>query len=215
MKITRYGITLERMEAEHAELVRSWRNDPKIAKFMFYKGEITTAMQAEWFASIDNEQNFFFLIHHKNLAVGLINISSIDWENKTAYTGLFIYDDKFLASDIPVMASLAMLDVFFLLFDIQLVYAKVKGNNAVAHRYNSSLGFSRTKKIEFGLGYEYILQKELYLLEAKQIRNAAIHLRGNKTIVEWNENSEVDMVMKSKLKKARREALKSLEVEII
>ena len=76
MKITRYGITLERMEAEHAELVRSWRNDPKIAKFMFYKGEITTAMQAEWFASIDNEQNFFFLIHHKNFLPDFICAST-------------------------------------------------------------------------------------------------------------------------------------------
>ena len=215
MKITRYGITLERMEAHHAELVRQWRNDPKIAKFMFYKGEITSVMQSEWFSSIDNEQNFFFLIHYNNSPAGLINISSIDWENKTAYTGLFIYDDKFLSSDVPVMASLAMLDIFFLLFDLQLVYAKVKGNNSVAHQYNSSLGFTRTKKIEFGLGYEYMLQKELYLLEAKQIRNAAIHLRGNKTIIEWNEKNKVDAMMKEKLTKARKDVMKSLEVETI
>ncbi len=215
MMITRYGITLERMEAHHAELVRQWRNDPKIAKFMFYKGEITPAMQSEWFTSIDNEQNFFFVIHYNNSPAGLINISSIDWENKTAYTGLFIYDDKFLTSDVPVMASLAMLDIFFLLFDLQLVYAKVKGNNSVAHQYNSSLGFTRTKKIEFGLGYEYMLQKELYLLEAKQIRNAAIHLRGNKTVIEWNEKNKVDAVMKEKLTKARKDVMKSLEVETI
>ena len=117
MKITRYGVTLERLQQEQTELVREWRNDQKIARFMFYKGEITKDMQQEWFNSIDNEQNFFFLIHLKNAPVGLINISSIDWENKTAYTGLFIYDDKFLATDTPVMASLAMLDVFFLLFD--------------------------------------------------------------------------------------------------
>ena len=150
MRITRYGITLERLQQEQTEMVRQWRNDQKIAGFMFYKGEITEKMQQEWFSSIDNEQNFFFLIHLKNKPVGLINISSIDWENKTAYTGLFIYDDKFLATDTPVMASLAMLDVFFLLFDMQSVYAKVKGNNKAAHNYNSSLGFSRTKKIEYG-----------------------------------------------------------------
>src|ERR1035438_2409962 len=140
-------------------MVRLWRNDQKISQFMFYKGEITPQMQREWFTSIDNEQNFFFIIQYKNEPVGLINISSIDWENKTAYSGLFIYDEKFWGSDVPVMASLAMLDVFFLLFNIQSVYAKVKGNNTVAHNYNSSLGFSRTKKIELGLGYEYMLQK--------------------------------------------------------
>lgn len=214
MKIRRYGITLERLQQEQTELVRQWRNDQKISRFMFYKGEITREMQQEWFDSIDNEQNFFFLIYLKNVPVGLINISSIDWENKTAYTGLYIYDDKFLATDTPVMASLAMLDVFFLLFDIQSVYAKVKGNNKAAHNYNSSLGFSRTKKIEYGLGYEYMLQKEIYLLETKQLRNAAIRLKGNTTTIELNSATKVDEWLRNKLSNAKKEVLKNLEVQI-
>jgi RimJ/RimL family protein N-acetyltransferase len=215
MRITRYGITLERLQKEQTELIRQWRNDQKISRFMFYKGEITPQMQDEWFESIDNEQNFFFLIYHKQQPVGLINISSIDWDNKTSYTGLFIYDDKFLATDVPVMASLAMLDVFFLLFDMQSVYAKVKGNNKAAHNYNSALGFSRTKKIEFGLGYEYMLQKEIYLLEAKRLRNAAIRLKGNQTLIELNANSKIDGWLKNKLSLARKDILKNLEVKII
>lgn len=214
MKITRYGVTLERLQQGQTELVRQWRNDQKISRFMFYKGDITKEMQQEWFDSIDNEQNFFFLIHLKNVPVGLINISSIDWENKTAYTGLYIYDDKFLATDTPVMASLAMLDVFFLLFDIQSVYAKVKGNNKAAHNYNSALGFSRTKKIEYGLGYEYMLQKEIYLLEAKQIRNAAIRLKGNKTVIELNAASKIDEWLRKRLGAAKKEVLKNIEVQI-
>lgn len=215
MKITRYGLTLERLKKTQTELIRQWRNDRKISKFMFYKGDITPEMQNEWFDSIDNEQNFFFVIHRKNIPVGLINISSIDWENKTAYTGLFIYDDRFLASDVPVMASLAMLDVFFLLFDIQSVYAKVKGNNKTAHNYNSSLGFSRTKKIEYGLGYEYMLQKEIYLLETKQLRNAALHLKGNQTLIELDAADKVDSWIKQRLSKAKKDVMKNLEVQTI
>lgn len=215
MKITRYGVTLERLQKEQLELVRQWRNDQKISRFMFYKGEITSLMQQEWFDSIDNEQNFFFLIYLKEQPVGLINISSIDWENKTSYTGLYIYDDKFLATDVPVMASLAMLDVFFMLFDMQSVYAKVKGNNRAAHNYNSSLGFSRTKKIEYGLGYEYMLQKEIYLLEAKKLRNAAIRLKGNKTTIELSPNTKIDGWLKKKLSAAKKDVLKNLEVEVI
>jgi UDP-4-amino-4,6-dideoxy-N-acetyl-beta-L-altrosamine N-acetyltransferase len=215
MKITRYGITLERLQPEHSEMVRNWRNDPKIQQFMFYKGEITAAMQREWFASIDNEQNFFFVILYKAEPVGLINISSIDWENKTAYTGLFIYDEKHWGSDVPVMASLAMLDVFFMLFDIQSVYAKVKGNNMVAHNYNSSLGFSRTKKIEHGLGYEYMLQKEIYFLETKELRNAAIRLRGNTTSIELSKDIAVDQWIKERLTHAKKEVMRNLEVGVL
>ena len=215
MKITRYGLTLHRLEKEQTELVRQWRNDRKISRFMFYKGEINSEMQIEWFDSINNEQNFFFLIFNKEKPVGLINISSIDWENKTAYTGLFIYDDTFLASDVPVMASLALLDVFFLLFDIQSVYAKVKGNNKTAHSYNSSLGFSRTKKIEYGLGYEYMLQKEIYFLETSKIRNAALRLKGNKTIIELNATLQVDNWIANRLKKVNSDIKKNLEVKLI
>ena len=215
MRITRYGITLERLQPAHAEMVRNWRNDPKIQQFMFYKGEITATMQKEWFASIDNEQNFFFVIIYKQAPVGLINISSIDWENKTAYTGLFIYEEKFWGSDVPVMASLAMLDVFFILFDIQSAYAKVKGNNMVAHNYNSSLGFSRTKKIEYGLGYEYMLQKEIYLLETKELRNAAIRLRGNDTLIELNSSSSIDNWLRTRLADAKKEVKKNLDLKIV
>ena len=214
MKITRYGVILERLTTAHIEMVRQWRNDTKIAGFMFYKGEITRQMQSDWFASVDNEQNFFFIIHYKNKPVGLINISSIDWENKTAYTGLFIYDDVCLGTDVPVSASLAMLDVFFMLFNVQMVYAKVKGNNRVAHNYNTALGFTRTKKIELGLGFEYMLQKEIYLLEAKGLRNSAIHLKGNNTLIELDKNNPVDVWVRERIKKANKSVLKNLEVKI-
>jgi RimJ/RimL family protein N-acetyltransferase len=214
MKITRYGVTLERLLPEHSEMVRNWRNDRKISQFMFYKGEITEAMQQEWFASIDNEQNFFFLINYNSAPIGLINISSIDWENKTAYTGLFIYDEKFWASDVPVMASLAMLDVFLLLFDIQIAYAKVKGTNMVAHKYNTALGFTRTKKIELGLGWEYALQKDTYLRETKNLRKAAIRLKGNDTLVELLKGHPVDTWIGERLAKVNKEVVKGLDVRM-
>lgn len=214
MKITRYGITLERLESRHLEMVRQWRNDQKISRFMFYKGEITSEMQKEWFAGINNEQNFFFIINFKDSPVGLINISSIDWEEKTAYSGLFIYEEKYWGTDVPVMASLALLDVFFLLFNVQVIYAKVKGTNQAAHNYNSSLGFVRTKKIEFGQGDEYLLQKEMYQIHSKEIRNAAIRLRGNKTIIELSPVDENYAWLKQKLVAAKRENMRNLEVSV-
>ncbi|MBP6731439.1 MAG: GNAT family N-acetyltransferase [Chitinophagales bacterium] len=214
MKISRYGLTLQRLQQQQIELIRAWRNDGKIAQVMFYKGEITAQMQQEWFDSIDNEQNFFFLIYLQNEPVGLINISSIDWENKTAYTGLYIYNDRFLSTDTPVMASLAMLDVFFLLFNLQSVYAKVKGNNKAAHNYNTALGFSRTKKIEYGLGYEYMLQKDNYLLKTKHLRNAAIRLKGNTTLIELSPGTKIDEWLRGKLNAASEDAIANLEVKL-
>ena len=132
-----------------------------------------------------------------------------------SFFSIFIYDDKFWGSDVPVMASLAMLDVFFLLFDIQSVYAKVKGNNVVAHNYNSALGFRRTKKIEHGLGYEYMLQKETYLVQTKELRNAAIRLKGNNTEIEFAKENPVDTWVTGLLRGAKKEVIKNLDLRCI
>jgi len=80
MKVHRYGITLERITPEHLEMVRQWRNDPKISKFMFHQGEITSAMQQEWFESINNISNFFFIIHYHVNQLGFFIILAIDWD---------------------------------------------------------------------------------------------------------------------------------------
>ena len=113
------------------------------------------------------------------------------------------------------MASLAMLDIFFLLLDIQIAYAKVKGNNLVAHNYNSELGFSRTKKIEHGMGYEYMLQKEIYLLKTKRLRNTAIRLKGNQTIIEVIKQNPIDTLIANRIEKANKDTIKTLEVQLI
>lgn len=214
MKISRYGLTLQRLQPAQIEMVRSWRNHPKIAGVMFYTEPITEAMQQRWFESIDNEHNFFFLIYVKDEPVGLINISAIDWETRAAQTGLYIYNDAFLSTDTPVMASLAMLDVFFLLLDIQTVYARVKGDNKTAHNYNTALGFNRHQPIENGQGYEYILHKTNYITSTKHLRHAAIKLKGNGTSIVLNPHHTADARVQLTLNLAPREALENLAVSI-
>lgn len=140
---------------------------------MFHQGSITPEMQLSWFHSINNPFNHFFLILIENEAIGLINASAIDREAGTAFTGLFIYEDRFLSTEVPVCASLCMLDFLFGPMNLKELYAKVRGNNSRAHQYNTSLGFCRTKKIELGLGYEYRLRKADYFSTAERLRSYA------------------------------------------
>jgi RimJ/RimL family protein N-acetyltransferase len=195
MKVFKYGICLERIEEQHIEMIRNWRNDGKIARHMFYTGQITAEMQREWFDSINNLSNFFFLINYEGSPVGLINISALDKEQKTAFSGLYIYNDTLLGTDIPVRASLSMLDLFFNCFGIEKVYAKVRGNNKVAHKYNSSLGFKRTKKIEYGMGFEYELEKKNYFDKAKKLRAFASRLSAGVSYIEFN-STALDGIIK-------------------
>lgn len=213
MKITRYGITLERIKKEHCEMIRLWRNDRKISQNMFYHKTITYEMQHQWFERIDNNEHFFFLILYQQKAVGLINISSIDWSNRSAFSGLFIYEDSCIGTDVPVRASLAMLDVFFLLGGIEKVCAKVRGDNKIAHRYNTQLGFQKKGAIESGQGFEYELNLLDYLNATKQLRIFAAK-ENDATILEF-ENTLLDEALKNLfLKSASKTTLENLKVEI-
>jgi RimJ/RimL family protein N-acetyltransferase len=186
MIISKYGINLVRVHKEHIEMIRTWRNDPKIRDHMFFKSEITAQMQRNWFNSVNNDQNFYFMVCPATEPIGLISISSIDYEHNKAFAGLFIYDDNYLGTDIPVRSSLCLLDVFFTYTSIETLYAKVRDSNIVADHYNTSLGFERIKKIELGQGYEYGLEKPNYFSKAKSLRQAAMNLYGTKTTIAFD-----------------------------
>jgi RimJ/RimL family protein N-acetyltransferase len=185
MIISKYGISLVRVRQEHIEMIRRWRNDPKIRDYMFFKSEITIEMQQDWFKSVSNDQNFYFMVCPAEQPIGLISISSIDYEHQKAFAGLFIYDDHFLGTDVPVRSSLCLLDVFFTYTGIITLYAKVRDSNVIADQYNTSLGFERIKKIELGQGYEYGLEKENYFSRANTLRQAASRIYGSRTTISF------------------------------
>jgi RimJ/RimL family protein N-acetyltransferase len=195
MIIHRYGIHLVRVQHEHIEMIRVWRNDPKIREHMFFKSEITPEMQQRWYQSISNDQNFYFLVCPvENQPAGLISLSSIDYEHSKAFAGLFIYDDNYIGTDVPVRTSLCLLDVFFSYSNIHTLYAKVRNDNVVADHYNSSLGFERIKKIELGTGYEYELTHDRYFQTAHTLRQAAMKLYGSRTEISFNNDLlEIDL----------------------
>ena len=161
-------------------------------------------MQDRWFESVTNDQNFYFLVCPAEKPIGLISLSSIDYEHKKAFAGLFIYDDNFIGTDVPVRSSLCLLDIFFSYTSLDTFYAKVRESNLVADLYNTSLGFERVKKIELGQGYEYGLEKEKYFKKAKNLRDAAIKIYGSKTKISFSET-----IFETTLKKQFLEVLKT------
>lgn len=206
MIISRYGIDLVRVQKEHIEMIRVWRNDPKIRDCMFFKSEITPEMQNNWFNSVNNDQNFYFMVCPADTPIGLISLSSIDYDHNKAFAGLFIYDDNFLGTDIPVRASLCLLDTFFTYTTIDTLYAKVRNSNIVADQYNTSLGFERIKKIELGQGYEYGLEKENYFKKANSLRQAAVKIYGSKTTISFH-NDLLETNLKNRFLEAQKRPL--------
>ena len=107
-------------------------------------------MQIEWFRSIDNLTNFYFVINFKGINGGLINISQIDYKNNSAHSGLFLAEGHFRNTPIPILASLSLLKFGFDMLGLNEIFAKVGVNNKTAYEYNTALGFSFMKHLNEG-----------------------------------------------------------------
>lgn len=163
MRISKYGITLARLTHERIEMVRQWRNSPHISRFMEYREAITPAMQEQWFARLNPVSDFYFIIEYQEEPVGLIHTSGINWQEKSGHSGLFIYKQQLLGTQIPVLASLSMVDFFFHCCTLETLYAKVMEDNPVAIKYNTNLGFKPSEPLTGKRFRYYSLSKPDYV----------------------------------------------------
>lgn len=169
MELTNYGITLRRLTEDKIELVRNWRNDPKISSTMFYQEYITAEMQKKWFDKI-KDVDLYFIIEYKGEEIGVINVKDIDYQLKTGETGVFIYDDKYLNTDVAYRAHLVMFDYIYEELDFISTYSHIRNDNPRASRFISFLGAVYDQINSNDNSHAYVLEKENYLLNKNRLR---------------------------------------------
>ena len=141
MEISGYGVTLRRLTEDKIEMVRNWRNDPKIQQYMEFRDYITPEMQKKWFERINNDNNYYFIIVYEGKEIGLINIRDIDYETKDGEPGIFIYDDEYLNTDVPMRASFCMADFVWNTLKLEKMHIHVLRNNRRAVTMNKTFGY--------------------------------------------------------------------------
>lgn len=141
LTLTGYGVTLHRLTHDKIEMLRQWRNDPKIQQYMIYRDYITPEMQEKWYEKINNNNNFYFIIEYDGREVGMINIKDVDYEKKTGEPGIFIYDDDLWNSDVGMRASFCFGNFVWDTLGLELMYIHVVASNKRALEYNLFLGY--------------------------------------------------------------------------
>lgn len=166
MELHGYGVTLRQLTEDKLELVRRWRNDPKIQQYMSYREHITPEMQRAWFQRINNEHNFYFIIVYQDREIGLINIRDVDYENKCGEPGIFVWDDEYLDSDVPMRASLCLGSLIWDQLELDYLTIHVLRSNKRAIDYNLLLGFKRLPNQDH-------LELQEYRLTRQEAKNPA------------------------------------------
>jgi len=176
MKLIRYGITLNRLTQNDLELLRKWRNSEKIRQNMIFRDEITPDMQLNWFESINNYNNFFYIIEFKSEKIGLIDNKGTDWQAGSTHSGLFIYEEKYINSQIPVAASLILMQIGYHILNIQVTKIKVLTSNKLAISYNKQLGFVESKNEQINNFVEMVQTRESFNSKTLVLHKALLKL---------------------------------------
>ncbi|MBI3509104.1 MAG: GNAT family N-acetyltransferase [Bacteroidetes bacterium] len=179
MIIDGFGIRLVRLTHDDIELVRIHRNSENIKRFMEYQEEITVKMQEKWFASIDNEFNNYFIIEFKEEKCGLIYGAQIDWEKKeTGNGGIFIWNEKYMETPVPLAASLVLTDLSFLT-GFERTFVKIVRDNYPAIAFNRNLGYEILRGQENEKNQRYVLEKSNYEKKSARFRESFVKMYGD------------------------------------
>jgi UDP-4-amino-4,6-dideoxy-N-acetyl-beta-L-altrosamine N-acetyltransferase len=174
MKLIKYGVHLKRIREEDLETLRAWRNAEKIRDNMLYREYITPEMQKEWFDKINNYDNFYYIIYYKNEAVGLINNKNTDRSVGSSDSGLFLYNEKYYNSFVPIAASFILIEVGFYLLRGRDVKIKVLRQNEKAIKYNLKIGFELMEDNPQNNYLEFCLTLDSFLRKTEKLRKAIL-----------------------------------------
>ena len=143
-----YDIKLTRLSRDKIEMVRNWRNDPNISRYMLFRDYITQEMQQQWFDSINNEKNLYYIVEYKTNEIGLINVKDIDYDEGIGEGGIFIADEAFQNTDIAYRAHILLFDYVFEEFGLSAIISEILESNKRAIRFAEFLGSKQTMKTD-------------------------------------------------------------------
>lgn len=172
MFYSRYGITFRLLKESDIELVRNWRNDPVVANNHEFREYITSWMQAEWFASINNINNLYTIIEYQSEKIGVINIKNIDWEQKSCEGGIFIPYPKYHQSFLPGIISYITTEIIFSVFDWNVSYARVLKENKSVRGFVRMLGYELMPDQEEVVNQRYCVTREQFEKKAPKLLKA-------------------------------------------
>jgi RimJ/RimL family protein N-acetyltransferase len=173
MKICKYGITLNRLRKEDLEFVREKRNEKEALSSEETHIEITPEMQLEWFDSVDNFENFYYIIENKGVKIGMLNNKKVDWTARTSESSLFLWDDSLADTIVPKLAALCLIEIGFYYLNWNVCYIRVHSDNPKAVENAESLGYELTEGKESVENHLYYLTRELFEANAKNILKEA------------------------------------------
>ncbi|PID95280.1 MAG: hypothetical protein CSA95_00385 [Bacteroidetes bacterium] len=212
MEISKYGITLTRLQEEDLEMVRTHRNADYIQRYMAFREPISPEQQRTWFQQVNNNQHLYFIIRFQGKACGLINSKNIQWNPLRSEAGLFIWEQSLWNTSVPALSTLILLEIAFYVAQAAYSLSQVLRDNPRAQSFNKQLGYELLPNQEHLSNPYYKLTSARFHKKTAKIIRAAETVASPPSLplsIHFNEEDFQSGIADLLIKNARRSTIKT------
>jgi len=103
-----------KLSEEHLELVRKWRTDPEVSKYMYTNPKITHEHQKKWYEKLkkDSTRRYWIIIADGEF-VGVVNLYNIDLINKRCSWAYYLGETSVRGKGVGKQIELNILSYVF------------------------------------------------------------------------------------------------------
>ena len=142
------------LNAGEKEIVRNWRNDDAVREWSYYEHIISIKEHHNFIVKLaEDNRNIYWLVSRKNEYLGVISINRIDFENKSAYLG--IYSNPRLKG-VGSLLMKCLKEVVFDIANLHTLKLEVMEDNKKAIKFYKESGFEKEGKL-----IDYVIKNNL------------------------------------------------------
>lgn len=137
-------IALRDVRLEDKEVIRNWRNLPKIAKYMYTNHYINPDEHEKWFQGIFNDPTRrYWIITYGQEDVGLVNLYNIDNKNKRCYWAFYVVSPNVRGKGVGGFVEYSILQYVFEELNFNRLCCEVLASNQPVIKAHESFGFTQ------------------------------------------------------------------------
>lgn len=136
-------IQLIKLSLDDIELVRSWRNSPDVASYMYNEKEISSSEQLDWFNRINEESSKYWIILYNGKKLGLASVTGIDYTLQSCYWAFYLGDSSVRGAGIGAKVEYNVLEYVFNELNLNKLRCEVFVENDKVIKMHEKFGFRR------------------------------------------------------------------------
>jgi len=137
-------INLTELTRDDIELVRTWRNSPEVAQYMYTDSQITMKQQEAWFERVkDDARSKYWLIEYNERKIGLASLTDINFTLSSCYWAFYIGDNTVRGGGIGSKVEFNVLEYTFNELKLNKLRCEVMTFNDKVIAMHEKFGFRR------------------------------------------------------------------------